>query len=364
MLTTVRALIDLAALRHNLAVVRALCPESRVMVMIKADGYGHGMLEAGHALADADGFGAARLEEALQLRRADLRLQRIVLMGTLLDAGDLEVCAHEGIDVVVHDLATVDRICARHKSTPLRVWLKLDSGMHRLGLKPDEFLMADARLRAQPGVEEIVHMMHFAASEDFASDSADRQFDCFSRCHGDSDAAISVANSAALIARPHTRGDWVRPGIMVYGDNPVASTHPLPLQPAMTLLARILAVRHCRAGERIGYNGTWTCPRDSLIATVGIGYGDGYPRHAANGTPVWVRGARARLAGRVSMDSITVDVTDVPGVAAGDEVELWGRHLPVAEVARSAETISYELLTAISRRVPREYSDSRPQYGN
>ena len=359
MQNTVRAIIDLAALRNNLAVVRSLCPDSRVMVMIKADGYGHGMIETGHALAQADGFGVARLDEALQLRRADLRLQRIVLMGTLLDQGELEVCAHEGIDIVVHELATVDRICARHKATPLRVWLKLDSGMHRLGLSPEEFQMADARLRAQPGVEEIVHMMHFAASEDFHSDSAERQFECFIRCHGDSDAATSVANSAALIARPQTRGDWVRPGIMIYGDNPLAASHPQPLQPAMTLLARVLAVRDCKKGDRIGYNGIWTCPRDCRIATVGIGYGDGYPRHASNGTPVWIRGQRAPLVGRVSMDSITIDVTDIAGVSVGDEAELWGKNLPAAEVARHAETISYELFTAISRRVAREYSDNK-----
>lgn len=359
MLNTVRALIDLAALRHNLAVVRALCPQQRVMVMVKADGYGHGMLEVSHALAQADGLAVARLDEALQLRRSDLRLQRILLMGTLLDQGELEVCAHEGIDIVVHDLATVDRICARHKATPLRVWLKLDSGMHRLGLRPEDFQMADARLRAQPGVEEIVHMMHFAASEDLASDSTDQQFTCFKQAHRDSDSAISLANSAALIARPQTCGDWVRPGIMIYGDNPLATTHPQPLLPAMTLLARVLSVRDCAAGERIGYNGIWTCPRDSRIATIGIGYGDGYPRHAANGTPVWLRNSRAALVGRVSMDSITVDVTDIPGVCPGDEAELWGRNLTVAEVAKHADSISYELFTSISRRVMREYSDNR-----
>jgi alanine racemase len=357
MLNTTRALIDLSAMRHNLEIVRALCPEQRVLVMVKADGYGHGMLRTAQALAHADGIGVARLDEALQLRRAGLRLQRILLMGTLLDQGEIEVCAHENIDIVVHDLATVDRLCARHKATPLRVWLKLDSGMHRLGLAPADFHAADTRLRAQPGVEEIIHMTHFAASEDFAGDSAERQFSCFTTVHGGSESATSVANSAAIIGRPGMHGDWVRPGIMIYGDNPLAKTHPQPLEPAMTLLARVLALRLCDTGERIGYNGIWTCPRPSRIATLGIGYGDGYPRHARNGTPVWIRGKRATLVGRVSMDSITIDVTDVDNVRVGDEAELWGKHLPAAEIAACAETISYELFTSIGQRVVREYSE-------
>lgn len=357
MLNTTRALIDLAALRHNLSVVRGLCPDSRVMVMVKADGYGHGILRTAQALAQADGIGVARLDEALQLRRAGLRLQRILLMGTLLDQGELEVCAHEGVDIVVHDLATVDRICARHKATPLRIWLKLDSGMHRLGLSPADFHVADTRLRAQPGVEEIIHMTHFAASENFASDSAERQFACLMKTHGDSESPISAANSAAIIGRPSMCGDWVRPGIMIYGDNPLAATHPQPLQPVMTLLARVLAIRDCAAGEQIGYSGIWTCPRPSRIATIGIGYGDGYPRHARNGTPVWLRGQRAVVAGRVSMDSITVDITDANGICVGDEAELWGKNLPAAEIAACAETISYELFTSIGQRVVREYTD-------
>ncbi len=357
MLNTARALIDLEALRHNLAIVRSLCPESRVLVMVKADGYGHGLLRTAQALAQADGVGVARLDEALQLRRAGLRLQRILLMGSLLDQGSLEICAHEGIDIVVHDLATVDRICARHKATPLRVWLKLDSGMHRLGLTPDDFRLADTRLRAQPGVEEIVHMTHFAASENFTVGTTEQQYARFIAAHGDSDSAISIANSAALIGRPQMRGDWVRPGIMIYGDNPLQASQPLSLRPAMTLLARVLAVRDCAVGESVGYNGIWTATRPSRIATLGIGYGDGYPRHARNGTPVWLRGRRAALVGRVSMDMIAIDVTGIDGISIGDEAELWGKNLPAAEVAACAETISYELFTSIGQRVPREYSD-------
>jgi alanine racemase len=355
MLKTARALLELDALRHNHAASRSLCPANRVMAMVKANAYGHGLLPAARALADADGLAVARLEEALQLRDAGIA-QRLLLLGTLLDETDLRLCAQRQIDVTVHDAATAERVLAVAATAPLRIWLKLDGGMHRLGFEPEQFIGWDRRLRAQPGVIELTHLMHFASAEDFTSSAANRQLDCFLASRGDSPAAISLANSAALIARPAARGDWVRPGIMLYGDNPLAASHPLPLRPAMSLRARVLALRRLAAGESVGYNATWTSARPSLIAAVGIGYGDGYPRHAANGTPVIVNGRRAALAGRVSMDTITVDITDCGAVAVGDEVELWGAQLPAAEVARHAATISYELFTSVTTRVPREYS--------
>jgi alanine racemase len=356
MLNTARALIDLGALRHNLSVVRALCPHSRIMAMVKADAYGHGLLPVAQALREADGLAVARLEEALQLRRAGVS-QRLLLLGSLLDAGDLEICASERIDVEVHDEATAELVC-RRRGSPLNVWLKLDSGMHRLGLDPALFRAVDAWLRRTPTVAEIVHMTHFACADDPSSTHTARQLDCFRQAHGDSDAAISVANSAALIAQPEARGDWVRPGIMLYGDNPLADSHPLPLQPVMTLCARVLAIREIAPGEGVGYGARWTSERPSRIATLGIGYGDGYPRHAASGTPVLFSGQRAPLAGRVSMDSITVDITDIDGVRVGDEAILWGEGLPAAEVARHADTISYELFTSIGSRVSRDYLHS------
>ncbi len=356
MLNTARALIDLGALRHNLGVVRSLCPDSRIMAMVKADAYGHGLLPAAQALATADGLAVARLEEALQLRRAGIH-QRLLLLGTLLDAGDLELCAAENIDVVVHDEATADRVCQR-RGTALNIWLKLDAGMHRLGLDSAAFRAIDARLQRAPAVADVVHMMHFSSADDLDSTRTARQLDSFSAAHDGSATAISVANSAALISLPDTRADWVRPGIMLYGDNPLATTHPLPLRPVMTLSARVLAVREIGVGEAVGYGATWISQRLSRIATLGIGYGDGYPRHASNGTPVLINGQRAALAGRVSMDSITVDVTDLDTVQIGDEAILWGAGLPAAEVARAAGTISYELFTSISSRVSREYLHS------
>ncbi len=356
MLNTARAQIDLAALRHNLAQVRSLCPGSRVMAMVKADAYGHGLLPAAQALAAADGLAVARLEEALQLRRAGID-QRLLLLGSLLDAGGLELCAAENIDVVVHDEETADLVC-RRRGAPLRIWLKLDSGMHRLGLDIAAFRTVDTRLRRAQSVAEVVHMTHFSSADEQASERTALQLDAFRAAHEGSDAAASVANSAALISRPDTRDGWVRPGIMLYGDNPLAVSHPLPLKPVMTLSAKVLAVRDVAAGAAVGYGAAWIAEQPSRIATLGIGYGDGYPRHAGNGTPVLINGQRAALVGRVSMDSITVDITGLDTVKAGDDAILWGEQLPAAEVARCAGTISYELFTSIGSRVSRDYLHS------
>lgn len=353
--TTVELTINLAAIRHNLAQVRRLCPDSRIMAMIKADGYGHGLLATARAVAAADGLAVARLEEALQLRHAGIR-QRVLLLGTWLDQHDLEVCCRQAFDVVIHDEASAQLVLARNDwPGSLRIWLKLDSGMHRLGLPPDSFQRVREQLRRHPQVSELVEMMHFSCADEPASDETGRQLRCFNAVH-DPALPASVANSAALIRLPECRTGWVRPGIMLYGDNPLPGTD-VDLRPAMRFTARVLAVREIGPGEAVGYGVSWRAGRASRIATVGVGYGDGYPRHAASGTPVRIGGRRAPLAGRVSMDSITVDVTDIPPVAVGDVAELWGEQQPVAEVADYAGTISYELLTGVNARVPRRVID-------
>jgi alanine racemase len=271
---TVQARIDLSALRHNLAQVRSLCPTSKVMAMVKADAYGHGLLQVAKALRDADGLAVARLDEALQLRRAGIG-QRILLLGSLLDRDDLALCSAQNIDVTAHDLDTVQRIVDNAQRAPVRVWLKLDSGMHRLGLDPSEFAQADRLLRAVPGIRELLHLTHLSSADDLAA--------------GATDAQLATANSAAIIARAGAGSSWVRPGIMLYGENPLAASHPVSLRPVMTLRSVVIGLRELPAGAAIGYNGTWTTPRASVIAMLGIGYGDGYPRHARSGTPVWIR---------------------------------------------------------------------------
>jgi alanine racemase len=357
MRNTVRALIDLAALTHNLSVVRGLCGQSRIMAMLKADAYGHGAVPAARALAAAEGFAVARLEEALELRESGIA-QRLLLLGTLLDPQELALCSRLQIDVTAHDAGSVAAIAEAARASPLRVWLKLDSGMHRLGLDPQAFVSADRQLSGLPGVIELVHMTHFSSTRDMDAPAMVRQLAVFGQSHAlDSVRDVSVANSATLIARPALRAGWVRPGIMLYGVNPLGAAYPLALKPVMQLRARVLAVRAIPAGDTVGYDGCWTAARASRIATLGLGYADGYPRQAPNGTPVWINGAELPLVGRVSMDSITIDATDCAGVAVGDEATLWGPQLPAAVIAERAATSTYALFTGIGRRVTREYID-------
>lgn len=355
MLNTVVARIDLSALQHNLNVVRTLCPSSRVMGMVKADAYGHGLLRVAEALAAADGLAVARLQEALLLRRSGIK-SRVLLLATLLESADLATCSEYDIDVTAHDDVSVACIIEQAKRTPLRVWLKLDSGMHRNGLASQAFMAADRTLSCHPGVVELTHMTHFSSATNPASPVTHQQILNFWECHNPkSEAKVSLANSAALITRRDVHADWVRPGIMLYGDNPLGTEYPLPLRAAMTLSSRIIAVRQIGIGEAVGYDGHWVSERVSRVATVAIGFGDGYPRHARNGTPVWISGHICRLVGRVSMDSLTVDVTDCGRVLVGDEVILWGRELPVAVVARFADSVPSELFTSLLPRVIREY---------
>jgi alanine racemase len=329
------------------------------MAMIKADAYGHGLIPVARQLESADGLAVARLREAFSLREADVR-QRVLVLGTILDTDELMLCAERGIDVTVHDERSVASLMALPRSAHLSVWLKLDSGMHRLGLSPAAFINADKQLSRHMGNAELVHMTHLGCASDPMSPALKQQLACFWSCRRHtSNAKVSLANSAALIAKPETRMDWVRPGIMLYGDNPMAfaTNYTIPVRPVMTLSSRMIAIRAIRAGESVGYNGTWTSSRPSLIGTVGIGYGDGYPRHARTGTPVWINGQTAPLVGVVSMDSLTVDLTECDRVAVGDEVVLWGPQIPASTVAEYCNTISYELFTSISSRVSREYSN-------
>ena len=356
MQNTASALIDLSALRHNLEVIRRLCPDSRVMAMLKADAYGHGVVPAARALTSADGFAVARLKEALELREAGFS-HRLLLLGTLLDEAELGLCSAAQIDVTVHDAGSLAGIVAAAMKVPLRVWLKLDCGMHRLGLDPDSFGIARRQLAALPGVTELVLMTHFSSTHEMDSPAMARQIAHFTAAvEGHPPAQLSAANSAMLIAHPVLRLGWVRPGITLYGDNPLAIQHPLPLRAAMSVRAVVIAVRHIEAGESVGYDGCWTAARPSRIATLGVGYGDGYPRHAVSGTPVWIKGQRVPLVGRVSMDMISIDVTDCAGVAVGERATLWGPELPAAVIAEWARTASYDLFTGVGRRFTREYA--------
>jgi len=349
----IRAAIDTAALRHNLSRVREIAPASRVLAVLKANAYGHGMVAVAGALASADGFAVARLTEAITLRAAG-HSHRIVLLEGVQGADQLNVAAHNGFELVVHQPEQIALLEAWRGRHLFRIWLKIDTGMGRLGFRPGELPPALKRLAdCRTIVRPIALMTHLAEAEMPDNERTRAQLECFDRITAGLPGERSIANSAGLIGWPASRADWVRPGLMLYGISPFAGSTgaDLGLRPAMTLESRVIAVRELAVGDRVGYGGAWTARRATRIAVVAAGYGDGYMRNTANGTPVLVNAMQAMLAGRVSMDMLTIDVTDLPQVAIGDPVVLWGSGVPVETVAAAAGTIPYELVCRVSERV-------------
>ncbi len=356
---TPQATIDLNALRHNLQQARQHAPDSRVMAAVKADAYGHGLTQAAASLDQADGLATAHLEEAVRLREAGYP-GRLLVMSARLDANGLDYCARHRIDIVVHTAETVDLLCHTPLPAPLAIWFKHDSGMHRLGLDDRGLQDAVQTLSAAGKLADSVYMTHFSGSDAPQLSRTRDQIERFERAIAPlPPAPRSLANSAAVIRGNPGNSDWIRPGIMLYGANPlhesIVDDYPVDLKPVMTLTAPVIAVRRIAAGESVGYNSRWTAARDSVIATIGIGYGDGYPRHAIDGTPVLIRGRRLPLAGIVSMDMLTVDITQQPDIEVGDTATLWGDGLPAEVIAERAGTITYELFTQVTARVRRVY---------
>lgn len=349
-----QARLDLAALRHNAGIVRRLAPRARVMAVVKANAYGHGAITIATALQDAvDALAVACIEEAVQLRDAGITLPILLLEGVFA-ASEIPLAAALDLWLTVADEQQLRWLETATPPAPLRCWLKVDTGMHRLGVPPVDAARFHQRLLDCGNVRgDIVTCTHFAAADDALSGRTREQlaaFDALPFC-----VQRSASNSAGVLAWPQAHYDWVRPGYMLYGNSPMLQDHPnaRALRPVMTLTSAVIAVREVAAGAAVGYGGTWIARRPSRIATVTIGYGDGYPRGAANGTPVLVDGQRAPLAGRVSMDMITVDVTDLRPVEVGAEVVLWGAGLPLADVASCADTIGYELTTRMPARTER-----------
>jgi len=353
-----RACINLQALQHNFSRVQQAAPHSKIMAIIKANAYGHGLVRMAQALPAADAFGVACLDEAISLREAGFD-RRIVLLEGLFTAEDVGLINGYRLDVVLHHDSQLLLLEQGRLLRPLDVWIKLDTGMHRLGFEPDSVAAVSARLRRIRQVGNIHYMSHFCCADDLDSTVTDRQLQVFQDAVATDSAAQTLANSAAILGWPATHRDWVRPGIMLYGSSPLSGhdAQTLNLQPVMTLSTRLIAVNARRQGDAIGYGEDWTCPVDMRIGVAAIGYGDGYPRHAPSGAPVLVNGNRAALAGRVSMDMICIDLRAQPDAKVGDEVILWGEGLPVDEVAAAAGTISYELLCGVGSRVRFEYHD-------
>jgi len=352
------ASVNLYSLQHNLRVAKKYAPKSQLLAVIKANGYGHGMVPVAKALIDADGFGVACLDEAVLLRESGIEQPILILEGPL-SADELTLMADYDLSVVIHQMQQITWLEAwSSNGRTLSVWLKLDTGMHRLGVSPDEFAEAVTRLQGCAAVsDEITILSHFANADLPEHPLNLEQLMLFtSTCVGHP-GPTSLANSAALLSLPDSRSDWVRPGIMLYGCTPFISgdARQWDLQPVMTLSATLFSIKNVKAGDSIGYGGSWQCPDDRVIGVVSVGYGDGYPRHAPSGTPVLINGCECPLVGRVSMDMICVDVTDCPSARCGDRVVLWGEGLPIERVAEAAGTISYELLCGVTARVSFEY---------
>lgn len=347
------AVINLSALRHNLQRVRELAPQARIMAVVKANAYGHGIVPVARALSAADAFAVACLEEALEIRHAGLA-HPIVLLEGVFSAVELEEAAHNACEVVVHDagqLALLEGLRLQHT---LSVWLKVNSGMHRLGFPPSQTRGLWERLGKARAVRSPVRLMtHLACADETANPRTRLQLEIFAAATAGIHTERSIANSAGILAWPDSHADWVRPGILLYGVSPFTGRCGAQegLVPAMTMSTTLISVQQVSKGEAVGYGGAWVAPEDMYIGIAAIGYGDGYPRHAPNGTPVLVNGLRASLAGRVSMDMIAVDLRGLPHTQVGDSVVLWGPELPVEEIARAAGTIPYELLCGVTQRV-------------
>jgi len=351
-----QALIDLAALRHNYQLARQ-CSGGKALAVVKADAYGHGAVICAQALqAAADGFAVACIEEALELRAAGIT-QPILLLEGFFEASELALIDQHQLWCVVHSLWQLDAIEQARLSRPLQVWLKLDSGMHRVGLFPEQYQAAYQRLQASGKVDKIVLMSHFARADELDCARTEEQLAVFNTAREGLQAEVSLRNSPAILGWPQVPSDWVRPGIMLYGATPFEQTQALAaqLKPVMTLQSKIIGVRELPVGEPVGYAARFVAERPTRVGVVAMGYADGYPRHAPTGTPVAVDGQLTRIIGRVSMDMLTVDLTDLPQTGLGSRVELWGAQVLASDVAAQAQTIPYQIFCNL-RRVPRLYS--------
>lgn len=347
------ARIRLDALRHNLTVVQRYAPSSKTMAVVKANAYGHGLLRAAAGLNDADGFAVLGLEEAMQLREAGCR-QRILLLEGVFRASELHIAADHNVSVVVHHADQIHMLETERLAAPVQIFLKMNTGMNRLGFRPEAFRPALERLIACPNVADIIFMTHFATADELQG--VDEALQRFNQAVGDLDFPTSLANSAAILRYPQTHTDWVRPGIMLYGATPVSGTpaSQFGLLPAMELTSEVIAVQHLLPGEGVGYGYRFTASKPTRVGIVACGYADGYPRHAPSGTAVAVNGKLTQTLGRVSMDMLFVDLTDDPTAEVGSAVELWGEQVSVDAVAESSGTVGYELLCALAPRVPVE----------
>ncbi|MDD5267792.1 MAG: alanine racemase [Methylococcales bacterium] len=359
MIPAAYAVLDLEAAAHNVQRVRDYAPNAKIMAVIKANGYGHGLLRIAEALQAVDAFAVARVDEGIRLRKAGIKTRIAVLEGFTC-AEELDELLHYQLDAVVHSFIQVEILESRAERGRIAIWLKLDTGMNRLGFKPNQFNLVYQRLTQCSIIRQPINLMtHLANADDKQDATTLKQI----RWFNDTLATLapelqlaserSIANSAGILAWQEALTDWVRPGIMLYGISPFSDStgEQLGLKPLMSLHSRLIAVKRIAKGDKVGYSGTWVCEKPTTLGVAAIGYGDGYPRYAKAGTPVLVNGQRVPLIGRVSMDMITVDLETQPNANPGDPVTLWGNGLAVEEIALCADTIAYTLVCGVTQRV-------------
>jgi alanine racemase len=349
------ALIDQTAIQHNLAIVHNYAPDAKVMAVIKSDGYGHGLIRIAKALADADALAVARIDEAIRLRQAGFQ-QRLTILEGFMSLEELAACVIYHLEPVIHCMAQVNLL--EHKKPPysLSLWLKLDTGMNRLGFNPVAFPLIYTRLQACLTIEAKIYLMtHLANADDLKDTKTLKQLSLFNNTVKTLKGECSVANSAGILGWPSTLTNWVRPGIMLYGISPfIAQTgRKLGLKSVMSLHSQLIAIKTLKKGDTVGYGSSWVATKTTRLGIVAIGYGDGYPHHAKIGTPVLINGQRVPLIGRVSMDMLTVDLSAHSHAHVYDSVTLWGNGLAIEEIANCANTIAYTLVCGITPRVQR-----------
>lgn len=356
------AQINLNALRHNYQLALQAAASDQAIAVIKANAYGHGSIQVAQALADlAPAFAVASIEEAEELKSAGIPHPLLLLEG-FFSADELPLIFQRGYELMIHSswqLECLKHYCSSSTTAkqPLTVWLKVDTGMHRLGFEPEQVQAVYSWLIQQPWVNQVILTSHFAAADQLDNPKTQIQLEQLQNLQQQLNCQISLANSPAILGWPQAAQGWLRPGILLYGASPLAPGHFWgdQLEAVMTLKSQLISVRHLAAGEAVGYGGRYITQQATSIGIVACGYGDGYPRQAKDGTPVMVKGVRCGLAGRVSMDMLAVDLTGVPDPQPGDDVELWGKQLNINEVAQDCDTLSYTLLTGLLPRVPRCY---------
>ena len=352
--------INRRALRHNLQRLRELAPASKLVAVVKANAYGHGLLETARTLPDADAFGVARLEEALRLREGGIT-QPILLLEGFFNATDLPTIAEQHLHTAVHNIEQLEALETADISEPVTVWMKLDTGMHRLGVLPEDADAFYQRLSQCKNVRQPVNVVsHFARADEPECGATEKQLAIFTAFTDGKPGLRSIAASGGILLWPQSHFDWARPGIILYGVSPLEQKPWGPdfgMQPVMSLTSSLIAVREHKAGEPVGYGGTWVSERDTRLGVVAMGYGDGYPRAAPSGTPVLVNGREVPIVGRVAMDMVCVDLGPNAADKTGDEVIMWGEGLPVERIAEITKVSAYELITRLTSRVAMKYMD-------